>query len=90
MPDNVSDYIENELDDLRAQYNILRDIYIERSQLYGSIIRMMLKDGLDEVVFDRPDLQLSSKYILKFTPGDNNTLVLQLLPNLNYKEPENE
>ena len=91
MPDRVADFLMSEMKEQKNYYNMFYEIYFERSQLYGALIRYMLNNNTKEASFTYDDLRSANDFILKFTPdNDKEILKVELIDNPDKKEGMNE
>lgn len=87
MNDRVNDYLVEQMKMLREDYTMTREVFLERNQMYGSLIRMLLSMDITEISISYNDLSDANRYTLKYTPDDEaKTLKLELIPNPDYKE----
>jgi hypothetical protein len=88
MSNRINDYIVEECKYLYKDYNMLLEIFNERSQIYGSLINLMLDTGKTELVIKYADLRGANSYLLTFIPDNEaKELKLKLVEN---PEPEKE
>lgn len=90
--DRVGDFLLGEMKEQKDYYNMFYEIYFERSQLYGTLIRFMLNNNTKEASFFTYDeLRNANDYILKFTPDkDKETLKVEIIDNPDKKVSEDE
>ena len=89
MSDKIAEFILGEMKDLHEQYYVFYEMYYERRQLYGCLIKLIENIGETELIFTGDELKLANKYILKFTPeADTKSIKIELVPNPDYKEPD--
>jgi hypothetical protein len=89
--DKIATVLLTELKDLHGQYDTMSEIFYERSQLYGTLIQLLLGQNVNEVTFSYDDLKSSNNYILKFIPdNESKILTIQLMANPDKEEEEKD
>jgi hypothetical protein len=89
--DRVGDFLVGEMKEQKDYYNMFYEIYFERSQLYGTLIRFMLENDTKELYFTYDDLRHANDYILKFTPDkESETLKVEIIDNPDKEVKEDE
>jgi len=83
MTDRVADFLSREADDARANYNIFAEMFNERSQMYGTLIQLMVLLDVKELTLDYDKIRSSKKYTLNFIPNnDSKQMKLELVDNV--------
>lgn len=61
-----------------AEVQLYRDLFMDRNQLYGSIITLMNKLDMKSIVVTKQDFLDSSKFMAEFKPAEDGSLTLSL------------
>lgn len=84
--DRLSKGLEERLEDLSDDYNFLREVYLERNQLYGYLIKLMKDHEIYNIELEFDDLTASNSHVLFFEPDYKKKVVrIKLIKN---DEPE--
>jgi hypothetical protein len=87
MKDRLAEILLSEMKDLRTEYDFLREVYFERNQLYGVLIKFMKDEGWTSLEIEYDALYDSNSHILNFVPNEETRILkFELISNDDYKK----
>lgn len=75
MTDRLQQYLMQEYDYHASEGNIQRELMLERAQLYGSLITIIKRENISNLVVSYDELVEAGKTLLVFTPSEDRSIV---------------
>lgn len=87
MGNRNEEYLKHAVNTAIMDADVLRDIYYERNQMYGCLIKLLKERGVFELTVTRDDFLATSKFELVMTPAEDQlSVTLQLRPYVQEEE----
>jgi len=71
MMDKIAKELIERYDSKAEEANFISTVFKERSQLYGSLITLLLRNNLTSLTLNESDFKNAGNYMLLFEPHDN-------------------
>lgn len=75
MPDRLAQYLLDEYEEHAYRGNIHRELLLERAQLYGSLITLINRENINNLIISHEELVKAGSTLLTFTPSEDKSIL---------------